>query len=61
MDVIEMWNGEVLSTIVIRNKNGEVIARIDADNLTCNNKKFTVQPGDCEDVLEIQLNQKSYN
>lgn len=56
-----MWNDEDLSTIIIRNKNGEVIARINADNLTCNNKKFTIRPGDCEDVLEIQLNQKSYN
>ena len=55
-----MWNDEELSTIVIRNKEGKIIAEIDADQLTCNNKKFSVKPGQCEDVLEIRLNQTSY-
>ena len=56
-----MWNDEDLSTIVIRNKNGKIIAELNVDNLTCNNRKFSVKPGCCEDVLEIQLNQNTYS
>ena len=55
-----MWNDEILSIIIIKNKNGKKIAELDVDSLTCSNKKFTVKPGQCEDVLEIQLNQTSY-
>ena len=55
-----MWNDEVLSTIIIKNKDGKIIAELSADRLTCNNKKFSIKPGQCEDVLEIQLNQTTY-
>lgn len=55
-----MWNDEVLSTIIIKNKEGKVIAELSADRLTCNNKKFSIKPGQCEDQLVIQLNQTTY-
>lgn len=55
-----MWNDEVLNMIVIRNKDGKVIAELDCNRLTCNNRKFSIKSGSCEDVLEIQLNQRTY-
>lgn len=57
-----MYNGEDVNTIIIRNKNGEIIAELDLDNLTCNNSKFQVTPSQdgYEDVIEIRLCQKTY-
>lgn len=55
-----MWNEECLDIITIKNKNGKVIAQLNANTLTCNNKKFTIKPGHYEDELVIQLNQTTY-
>ena len=55
-----MWNDETLDIITIKNKDGKVIAQLDANTLTCNNKKFSIEPGNYEDELVIQLNQTSY-
>lgn len=60
MKVNKMWNDETLDIITIKNKNGKVIAQLDANTLTCNNKKFSIKPGNYEDELVIQLNQTSY-
>lgn len=56
-----MYNGEELDYIIIKNKDGKIIATLDANNLTCDNKKFKIMDHDYEDVLVIQLNQKTYN
>ena len=56
-----MWNDEELNTIVIRNRKGKIIAEIDVNNLTCDNRKFPVKPGWWEDAIEIQLNQNTYS
>lgn len=52
---------EIVSTIVIRNKNGDVIAEIDLDTMKCSNNKFSARRGHYEDVVEIRLNQKTYS
>jgi len=55
-----MYNGEELNEIIIRNKDGRIIAEIDLDSLTCNNNKFKIMPIHFEDSIEIQLCQKTY-